>query len=367
VRRSLTYGLAATVGAAVISTGVIAWSGAGTLITINVDGQASRLHTSASTVGAALAGDGLSVTAHDVVAPAMSTKVHTGSTIVLRRGRLLRLTVDGVERDVWVTATSLDQALDDLGYGQAQLESVSRSTRLPLTPTAISLQTAKVVTISHDGVTTWATTTDATVGQLLTDLDLTLSASDQVTPSALSPLTNDEQIAIHRISHTSRTVAQVIPFTVQRVADAALAKGTSQLVTAGLAGRAAVTYALTYLDGKLVSRTIVRSSVVAKPRQEVLQVGTKPVIITAPASGGSSSGLDWDAVAQCESGGNWAINTGNGYYGGLQFSASTWISNGGGAYAARADLASKAEQIAIATKLYDARGSAPWPVCGKYL
>ena len=75
----------------------------------------------------------------------------------------------------------------------------------------------------------------------------------------------------------------------------------------------------------------------------------------------------WDRVANCESGGNWHINTGNGYYGGLQFNASTWLSNGGGAYAPRADLASREQQIAIATKLYNARGSSPWPVCGKRL
>jgi hypothetical protein len=80
-----------------------------------------------------------------------------------------------------------------------------------------------------------------------------------------------------------------------------------------------------------------------------------------------STALNWDAVAQCESGGNWAINTGNGYYGGLQFSASTWISNGGGVYAPTANLATKAQQIAIANKLYAARGAAPWPTCGKYL
>jgi hypothetical protein len=77
--------------------------------------------------------------------------------------------------------------------------------------------------------------------------------------------------------------------------------------------------------------------------------------------------LNWDAVAQCESSGNWSDNTGNGYYGGLQFSTPTWISNGGGAYAPRADLATKAQQIDIANHLYAARGATPWPTCGTYL
>jgi multidrug efflux pump subunit AcrA (membrane-fusion protein) len=76
---------------------------------------------------------------------------------------------------------------------------------------------------------------------------------------------------------------------------------------------------------------------------------------------------DWDAVAQCESGGNWSINTGNGYYGGLQFSASTWLAYGGGSYAPRADLATRSEQIAVAEKVLAAQGAGAWPVCGRSL
>lgn len=71
----------------------------------------------------------------------------------------------------------------------------------------------------------------------------------------------------------------------------------------------------------------------------------------------------WDKVAMCESTQNWHINTGNGYYGGLQFSSSTWRAFGGGTYAARADLATKAEQIAIARRVLAAQGPGAWPVC----
>ncbi|MGW7521558.1 LysM peptidoglycan-binding domain-containing protein [Streptomyces sp. NPDC054796] len=71
----------------------------------------------------------------------------------------------------------------------------------------------------------------------------------------------------------------------------------------------------------------------------------------------------WDRLAQCESGGNWSTNTGNGYYGGLQFSASTWRAYGGGAYAPTADKAGKAQQIAVATKVQAAQGWGAWPTC----
>lgn len=71
----------------------------------------------------------------------------------------------------------------------------------------------------------------------------------------------------------------------------------------------------------------------------------------------------WDRVAACESGGNWHINTGNGYYGGLQFSQSTWMAAGGGQYAARADLATKEQQIAAAENVVRMQGPGAWPVC----
>ena len=71
----------------------------------------------------------------------------------------------------------------------------------------------------------------------------------------------------------------------------------------------------------------------------------------------------WDAVAQCESGGNWSINTGNGFYGGLQFTNSTWAAYGGTAYASRADLASREAQIAVAQKTLAGQGPGAWPVC----
>ncbi|GAA4959323.1 transglycosylase family protein [Actinoplanes utahensis] len=84
----------------------------------------------------------------------------------------------------------------------------------------------------------------------------------------------------------------------------------------------------------------------------------------APAQSAARQ-VNWDVVAKCESGGRWHIDTGNGYYGGLQFSRSTWKSNGGTRYAPTADKATKAQQIAIAERLYQKRGLKPWPVCGK--
>jgi LysM repeat protein len=88
-------------------------------------------------------------------------------------------------------------------------------------------------------------------------------------------------------------------------------------------------------------------------------------VLAGPASAAAAN--NWDAVAQCESGGNWAINTGNGYYGGLQFSSSTWAAFGGHEYASNAHLATKAQQIAVAERTLDVQGPGAWPTCGKAL
>ena len=90
-----------------------------------------------------------------------------------------------------------------------------------------------------------------------------------------------------------------------------------------------------------------------------------PMIGVGPAA--AADGTTWDALAQCESGGDWAINTGNGYYGGLQFSASTWEAFGGGSYAPRADQATREQQIAIAERTLAEQGWGAWPACSAKL
>ncbi|GAA3394859.1 transglycosylase family protein [Streptomyces roseoviridis] len=106
----------------------------------------------------------------------------------------------------------------------------------------------------------------------------------------------------------------------------------------------------------------------SKATRAVALAGAAGVAIAAPLMGASSASAatasEWDAVAQCESGGNWSINTGNGYYGGLQFSASTWAAYGGTAYAPTADQASKSQQIAVAEKVLAGQGKGAWPSCG---
>jgi hypothetical protein len=97
-----------------------------------------------------------------------------------------------------------------------------------------------------------------------------------------------------------------------------------------------------------------------------LGVGTAAATVLTPTAAHAATDVQWDRVAQCESGGNWHDNTGNGYYGGLQFSESTWSSFDVDNYAPRADLATRAEQIDVANRVLAEQGWNAWPVCSQY-
>ena len=106
-------------------------------------------------------------------------------------------------------------------------------------------------------------------------------------------------------------------------------------------------------------------------------VGVAKIAVTGFVLGGGSiilagqaqaaTDAEWDTVASCEASGNWSINTGNGYHGGLQFAPSTWLGYGGGQYASAAYLATREQQIAIGEKVLAGQGKGAWPVCGRVL
>ena len=371
MHRSIKYGLSAAVVAGLVG-GITAFATAssGTPVTVTVDGQSRRITTEASTVRGALKTAGYTIAAHDLVAPSASSKITKDSTVVLNRGRLLHLVVDGQPKDVWTTAPTVAVALSQLGYTTADFVSVSRSRRLPLSPTAIAVRQPKNIAVLHDRTTDHAVSTAPTVGAVLSALGIAVGSADRLTPAATTPVTEGLVIRVQRVTTKTVTTHVSTDYPVVQHPDATAYQGSTSVVTQGKDGSTDVTYRLVYVDGTQVSRQAVSRSVVAAPTTQVEKVGTKSRPKAKAASSTaktSSNGLDWDAVASCESGGDWSINTGNGFYGGLQFDIGTWDSNGGSQYASRPDLASREQQISVATTLYNKRGSSPWPVCGANL
>ncbi|MCW2522611.1 MAG: hypothetical protein JWO63_946 [Frankiales bacterium] len=390
LHRSVKYGLYGVVIAGVLG-GTVAWATTDNSksVDVRVDGQTRVVHTTAKNVRGVLAAAKVTVGSHDIVAPDLTSGVKGGAEIVVRRGHLLHLTVDGQARDVWVNADSVDEALGQLGYDSSNLVSVSRSARLDDSVTDVAISSPRRLTFLVDGKRLNVVNAGRTVYDAIALSAIYVGPNDRLSVRGDSAARNGEVIRIQRVRFASKTEALAVPFKTVSQDDPTQYQGSSTLATAGAAGKQQVTYQLVYVDGKLSSKVVKKSTLLSAPVDQVEKVGTKakPVApapapapaasaATSAASGGTSapatapadtSGRDWDAVANCESGGNWAINTGNGFYGGLQFDSGTWLGAGGGAYAPRADLATREQQIAIANKIADARGSSPWPVCGQYL
>jgi len=165
------------------------------------------------------------------------------------------------------------------------------------------------------------------------------------------------QVTRNRIQQVTERIP--LPPTSRRVEDAEMNMSRQVVEDPGSPGTQDVTYSVAMVNGVETGRLPIANVVITPARDAVLRVGTKPGT-EAPAVGGGSV---WDAVASCESGGNWAINTGNGFYGGVQFDLGTWAANGGLRYAPRADLATREEQIAIADVTQARQGWGAWPVC----
>jgi uncharacterized protein YabE (DUF348 family) len=206
--RSVRYGFSGAVLAGVVG-GVVAWGHVDKTVSLVVDGRSTQIQTTAASVSDVLANAGYHVGPHDLLAPSLSTAVHNGTKIVFRRGRLLHLDVDGLDTNVWTTAPTVADALGQLGYSTADFTSVSRARRLPLTPTDIAVRTPKLITLRHDGITQTVTTTDATVGEMLADLNVTVGPQDRLSLPQTHAIADGETITLTQVvtKHVTSTLA----------------------------------------------------------------------------------------------------------------------------------------------------------------
>ena len=292
--RSMKYGLYGAVLAGLVAAPVV-WNTVDKSVDLVVDGSSHTVQTTASDVGQVVHGQGYRLTSHDLLAPSASSPVKDGTRIVLRRGRLLHLDVNGQQTDVWTTAPTVADALAQLGYSTSDFVSVSRAQRLPLGVTDIAIRTPLLITVVHDGQTEQVTTTDATVAQLLNDLNIPLGSSDRLSAAPDSALVPGETIRVQRVATKTVTRMKTLPFSTTRKSDPSLTKGTTEVVTPGRDGKVRIVYSIVYVDGKAVGQTTLSSVVLARPRTQVVKVGTKDVpapvtVAAAPAAPAPSPG-----------------------------------------------------------------------------
>ncbi|PKW27473.1 uncharacterized protein YabE (DUF348 family) [Phycicoccus duodecadis] len=338
-------------------------------VALSVDGTASSVHVLGSTVRDALDKQGISVGEHDVVVPGLDSPISDGDRISVRYGRKLVVTVDGVTREYWTTATTVDAALKDIGVrADGAVLTASRSLPLGRAGLSMSVSTPKDVTVAIGGKRRAVSTAAPKVSGVLGELNVSRNATDVVAPGLDTPVTDGMTIVFKRVTTKRVTTTEAIAFPVVKQQDASLAVGRSTIVTPGRQGRREVVRSQRFVDGRLAGTSVLSQKVLTRPVSQVVKVGTK-VAAAAPApSAGNTSGAGlnlaneamWDRIAQCESSGNWSINTGNGYYGGLQFNIPSWLANGGDDFASRPDLASRAEQITVANRYYAKAGLSPW-------
>lgn len=354
--------------------GTLAWVTMDKSVRLSVDGEPRGLRTYASTVAGALDDAGLTVGDHDTLAPSKDTEIGDGAEIVLRRGRLLRLTVDGEPRQFWTTATTVDEALAQVGYRENGMwVSADRSSRLPLEGYDLALRMPKTVTILADGRTRKLTTTAETVGATLDGAGVTVDGDDKVSQLASAAVVDGMKITVTRVRTVRQTVRTEVRYKTVERTDPDAEAGSRTVKTKGRSGLQEVTYVATYVDGRLTSRKVAATRVVTEPVDEVVVVGPEapappPPSPTQPAECAdfpTTGGLNWCGLAKCESGLNPnAYNPAGPYYGLYQFDQGTWQANGGTGTPSGKSIA---EQTRVAYNLYQARGASPWPVCGRNL
>jgi uncharacterized protein YabE (DUF348 family) len=324
-------------------------------VTLSVDGRTHTVRTFGDDVRSVLADEGITLHPRDVVVPSPDSPVDDGTQISVRYSRPLDVSVDGVEHTYWTTATRVASALDELGIRFAGAElSASRSASIDRQGMALRITTPKTVTVKLGRAQPRRVVLAAVdVRDLLDELGASYDGDDRVSPGLATLLADGQRIVLTKIRVARVHVARekVEPRVVERK-DATMYAGDTETVREGRPGVRDVTYRVVYRNGTEVRRTVLTQTLLTRPEPTIVKVGTKTV----------PDGSVWDRIAQCESGGNWHANTGNGYYGGLQFNLGTGRAYGG---TRRPDLVSREQQIAVAERLRDASGGyGAWPVCG---
>jgi uncharacterized protein YabE (DUF348 family) len=366
-RKVMLVAAAGTIGLLAIGGGTAA--AMAKHVTITVDGEQRQVTTLAGSVQGALSSAGLQTGAHDVLAPAADTQIADGAQIALERARLLTLTINGQQRDVWTTADTVDEALQQLGEDPNTLQlSADRSREIPLTGLTVTANDLHTVSLSDNGAAAVAVQTGAlTVADLLAAQNITLAATDTVTPDVGTAVTDGLQVTVTRIAVTTTTESVDVPPTDQQIDDPAIDKGTTVVAVAGTPGKQDVVTQVTTTNGVETGRQEVSRTTVTEATPNQVHVGSKSTLDVQGSRvffHDTEFGVNWDGLAYCESTNNpHAVNNPAGYlstYGLFQFDLPTWATVGGSGNPLDA---SPEEQLMRAKLLYQSRGLEPW-LCG---
>jgi resuscitation-promoting factor len=333
-------------------------------VTIDVNGQQMDLVTMSNSVEGALKQAGIKIGPDDLIVPSPSERLTRTESIKVRSAKSVAVVVDGQEKTIKSTALTVDELVSEIGseiggVNEGDLLSKGRDTVIPADGMKLDITRPKVVSINDGGDVTYTQMAASNVGDLLRRRNINLNPEDVVTPSITSPVKAGMDVRIDRVR--TDQVRETVPFEAPAnyKDDATAFEGDEVVEEAGTPGSKEVKRSIRIVNGKEESNTVISEKEVTPAKPATIKRGTK-----AKASAPSvANGSVWDSLAQCEAGGNWAINTGNGFSGGLQFTPSTWLAYGGGQYAPQAHLATREQQIAVASKVQAGQGWGAWPAC----
>ena len=333
-------------------------------ITLDVNGDTTTLATFAGDVNGALEAAGVSVEGDDVVYPALSEKVANGDSITVRTAKPVAVTIDGVQKQMSstdLTVSDLLNGLDGVAPGAAVTsgEKAVDEDEVVTEGMDIEVVSPKIVKVSDGGRVSYANVAAKDVKGVLEARGITVDKDDRVSPSLDTKVTPGMAITVDRVEVSEEEKTEDFDAPANYVDDPELEEGTEEVREEGTPGSRTVTHKIVKVNGKEESNDVIKEDVHTEPVAALIARGTKPKS-TAPDV---AEGSVWDSIAQCEATGNWSINTGNGFSGGLQFTPSTWASFGGTEYAPEAWQASREQQIAVAQKVQAAQGWGAWPAC----
>ncbi|WP_408931750.1 transglycosylase family protein [Corynebacterium sp. YSMAA1_1_D6] len=333
-------------------------------ITLDVNGDTTTLATFAGDVNGALEAAGVSVEGDDVVYPALSEKVANGDSITVRTAKPVAVTIDGVQKQMSstdLTVSDLLNGLDGVAPGAAVTsgEKAVDEDEVVTEGMDIEVVSPKIVKVSDGGRVTYANVAAKDVKDVLEARGITVDKDDRVSPSLDTKITPGMAITVDRVEVSEEEKTEDFDAPANYVDDPELEEGSEEVREEGTPGSRTVTHKIVKVNGKEESNDVIKEDVHTEPVAALIARGTKPKS-TAPDV---AEGSVWDSIAQCEATGNWSINTGNGFSGGLQFTPSTWASFGGTEYAPEAWQASREQQIAVAQKVQAAQGWGAWPAC----
>ncbi|MGV0341429.1 transglycosylase family protein [Corynebacterium mastitidis] len=350
-------------------------------VVLDLNGERTELTTMSKDIAGALEEAGVEVSTGDLVYPAPSKKVTDSGTITVRTAKPVALVIDGEEQGIRSTALTVEDLLSEHPEIEPGSEVTAEGSSRITDGMKLEITSPKIVAI-HDGKDVSYTSLAAkTVRDVLKQRGIELGEDDVVRPGLDTPLSKNLSIVIDRVEKVEEKGTEEIEPPVEYVDDADLPEGEESVVEEGSAGVREVIRQILRVNGEEKENKVVHEEEKTPAQARVIARGTKsgPRSVTvssrAAGSGETSSeeggasapavpqGGVWDSLAQCEAGGDWSINTGNGFSGGLQFTPSTWAGFGGTEYAPEAHMATREQQIAVAERVQAAQGWGAWPAC----